>query len=340
MGVQLMRPAGSFKNALMEAGNEVVAPWPLEGRFKRITCDGPWDRWRIVDVLDLPTEGYVVGIPSMSTIGHFLASQCEGMRVHIDRTARVRGKVPGTGQWEVEWQRKEATGGQLRYRPELKDVPTEIGHGEFDAVVLAFEANKIMHGCKSGYKMTQPSATPYIQQKARKAKTCQLWNLMVAFDVELAMPWDAAHLDGHPSIAWVAVDSSKPQRARIPQCFMVFSTRSWANWKQWGKREVEDTLLQEFLWFLEEILGRRPPKPSFVLAGRWGNSTEVTLTNEVPHGEFPMRAVGFHEESAEAVWDASSRMGATGDWTRGFSVSDAYVAGHELATAMIAETTK
>ena len=77
---------------------------------------------------------------------------------------------------------------------------------------------------------------------------------MVAFDEELPMPWDAACIHGHPSIAWVAVDSSKPQRAKVPQCFMVFTTREWADWKQWGKREVEREFLQEFLHFLKQVL--------------------------------------------------------------------------------------
>jgi len=150
------------------------------------------------------------------------------------------------------------------------------------------------------------------------------------------MPWDAANIVGHPSLAWVAVDSSKPQRARVPQCFMVFSTREWANWKQWGKREVEKVLLDEFLHFLREILGRMPPKPSFVLSGRWGNNTETVLTGERPVGEYPMRALGFREKDAGVVWD-SQGMGATGDWTRGYSVSDAYAAGHELAVAILSE---
>jgi len=202
--------------------------------------------------------------------------------------------------------------------------------------VLAFEANKILRGCKSGYKMVQSSATPALKRSITgRAKTSQMWNLMVAFDSELPMPWDAATIEGHPSIAWVAVDSSKPQRAKTPQCFMVFSTQAWANWKQWGKREVEWELLQEFLAFLQQVLGQRPPKPSFVLAGRWGNNTETVLTGDRPIGEFPMRALGHHEGKAETVWDVGERMGATGDWTRGFSASDAYSAGVEMAESIL-----
>jgi predicted NAD/FAD-dependent oxidoreductase len=199
-------------------------------------------------------------------------------------------------------------------------------------VVLAFEANKIVRGCKSGYKMTQPSATPELRRQITgKARTSQMWNLMVAFDTELQIPWDAACVEGHPSIAWVANDSSKPQRAKVPQCFMVFSTQAWADWKQWGKKEVERDLLWEFLSFLECVIGHRPPKPSFVLSGRWGNNTETVLTGDRPRGEFPMRALHHHEAHARAVWDADGRMGATGDWTRGFSASDAFTAGVEMA---------
>merc|ERR1719343_613570 len=151
------------------------------------------------------------------------------------------------------------------------------------------------------------------------------------------MPWDAAVIDGHPAIAWVAVDSSKPQRAQKPQCFMVFSTIEWADWKQWGKREVERELLNEFLNFLQAVLGARPPKPCFVLSGRWGNNTETVLTRDQPQGEFPMRATGYHDGEAGVVWDCFQRMGATGDWTRGFSVSDAYAAGSELAASILSE---
>jgi hypothetical protein len=335
MGVQLLQPIPLLRAAL----EGVVEPWPSPGRFKQICCSGNWDKWQIDKVHDLATDGYVVGVPSMSAIGRHLAEQCKGLAIHIDRTAHVRGQDVHTGQWEVEWKREAATHGQLRYRPELANVPTQIDRDTFDAVVLAFEANKIVRGCKSGYKMVQPSATPMIRnQIAGRAKTSQIWNLMVAFSEELPMPWDAANIEGHRSLAWVAVDSSKPSRCRTPQCFMVFSTLEWANWKQWSQREVEHALLDEFLGFLQVVLRKRPPKPSFVLSGRWGNNTETVLTGDRPCGEFPMRALGHHEAPAAAVWDAKARMGATGDWTRGFSVNDAFTAGLEMATAVMSGT--
>eukprot|EP00928_Gymnodinium_smaydae_P015337 TRINITY_DN15661_c0_g1_i2.p1 TRINITY_DN15661_c0_g1~~TRINITY_DN15661_c0_g1_i2.p1 ORF type:complete len:378 (+),score=74.25 TRINITY_DN15661_c0_g1_i2:120-1136(+) len=161
MGVQLLQPSGPLCDVLEGA----VAPWPAPGRFKRLRCGAARGRngWQLLETLDLPTEDYVVGVPSMSRVGRHLAAQCQGLEIHLDRTAQVRGRDPDTGRWEVEWKRETATGGQLRYRPELADVPMEVGRGDFDAVVLAFEANKILRGCKSGYKMVQPSATPALR---------------------------------------------------------------------------------------------------------------------------------------------------------------------------------
>eukprot|EP00438_Fugacium_kawagutii_P010612 Skav227436 [mRNA] locus=scaffold203:245111:270429:+ [translate_table: standard] len=294
--VQLLKPAGKFAEELQG----VVQPWPLPGRFKSIRCEGNWQKWYVKETKD--------GLGG------------------VDRTARVQGRKASS--WAVSWSRAEANVGQLRYRPELAEGASEVTTRNFDAVVLAFEANKILQGCKSGYKMVPPSVTPTLRGKlSGKTKTSQIWNLMVAFDRELPMPWDAASIDGHGSLAWVAVNSSKPQRQRVPQCFMVFSTYQWAAWKQWSKKEVERVLLYDFMAFLADVLGSWPPEPSFVLSGRWGNNTEATSRRSC-------------KRAASPLWDGEDRMGATGsagrgDWARGFSVSDAYSAGQELAERML-----
>ena len=144
MGVQLLRPLGRFAEELQG----VVKPWPLPGRFKCITCKGDWNKWCIEKSEDLPVDGLVVGIPSMSAIGRHLASKCEGLEVHVDRTAQVQGRQRKTGKWSVMWSRAEANVGQIRYRPELAEGKSEASYRNFDAVVLAFEANKILQGAK------------------------------------------------------------------------------------------------------------------------------------------------------------------------------------------------
>ncbi|CAK8997660.1 unnamed protein product [Durusdinium trenchii] len=331
MGVQVLKPRGRFAEEL----EGVVKPWPRVGRFKRIRCTGDWRRWSIQGSEDLPTTDLVVGTPSMSAIGRHLAERCRSLEVHVDRTAQVQGRRKMTGQWSVMWSRAEANAGQLRYRPELAEGASEVSYRNFDAVVLAFEANKVLHGCKSGYKMVPSSVSPALRERlSGRTKTSQVWNLMVAFDRELPMPWDAAAITGHGSLAWVAVDSSKPDRQRVPQCFMIFSTKEWANWKQWSKKEVERVLLYDFMSFLSDTLGSWPPEPCFLLSGRWGNNTEAVLTGEVPEGDFPMRSLGHYEGVGSPLWDKDG-MGATGDWARGFSVNDAYSAGVELAEKML-----
>ena len=89
-------------------------------------------------------------------------------QVHGDRTARVCGRAE-SGKWIVEWGRAAATGGQARARPDLREA-VEVCGGEFDVVVLAFEAKKIASGCASGYKMVRPSATPHVSRSVRAVR--------------------------------------------------------------------------------------------------------------------------------------------------------------------------
>lgn len=332
MGVQLLRPEGPLAEALSSA--EIVQPWPEAGRFKRL---------RQKHSEDVNTCGLVVGVPSMSAIGRYLANQCgPGLEIHVDRTAHVRGWHRGS--WLVEWSRGEATKQQLGYRPELSEKKEDLsGHGSFDAVVLAYEANKVLRGCKSGYKMTQPSATPAIRHALGNVRTGQMWNLMVAFDdpLKAELPFDAAYVEGHPAIAWVANNSSKPGRCATPECWMVFSTREWADSWHWQKREVEKDLCAEFLGFLEQHLGRKPPRPSFVLAGRWGNNTERCIGEKrIAHEEFPERCLkgGTQGTELHPVWDAAEQFGAVGDWAGGHAVGDAYASGLALASSIAGDS--
>lgn len=331
MGVQLLRLQGPLAEAL--SSQEIVQPWPPAGRFKRL------HKKRSEDI---STGGLVVGIPSMSAIGRYLANACgEGLEIHVDRTAQVRGWYKDS--WQVEWSRGEPTRQQLGYRPELAEKKEELsGKGSFDAVVLAYEANKVLRGCKSGYKMTQSSATPTIRHALKEVRTGQMWNLMVAFDEPIGreLPFDAAYVEGHPAIAWVANNSSKPGRCAKPECWMVFSTREWADSWHWQKKDVERDLCNEFLGFLKEHLGRKTPQPSFVLAGRWGNNTEKCLgERESAYEEFPERCLngGAARTECPPVWDAAEQIGAVGDWARGHSVGDAYAAGLAMASSILGE---
>merc|ERR1711988_618327 len=92
-----------------------------------------------------PTDGLVVGVPSMSAVGHQLLAACgKDLELHTDRTARVAGSKGE--QWHVRWSRGRGNAGQIRTRPELAKPEAEQG-ADFDSVVLAYEANKVQKGC-------------------------------------------------------------------------------------------------------------------------------------------------------------------------------------------------
>lgn len=324
MGVQLLRPRGALAEAL---GGEGVAPWPEEGRLVELGVGpgGPAVSRR------LPTRGLVVGVPSMSAVGHRLLAACgQEVSVITDRTAWVGGARGD--QWHVQWGRAKGNAGQIRTRPELaKEVPDEGAN--FDAVVHAYEANKIRKGCATGYKAVPSSATTAISQALRGARTCQVWNLMIAFESPAApdLDWDAAFIKGHRALAWLANDSSKPMRSRVPDCWMAFSTLEWAQ-GGWSNKDVEVALVKEVCKLLGQLAGRSPPKVVFAQAGRWGNSTASCLSGAEPIGEFPARCLAQEEGPPPAVvWEPADGMGACGDWAAGFSVCDAFDAGVALA---------
>mmetsp|Transcript_54446 Transcript_54446/g.74420 ORF Transcript_54446/g.74420 Transcript_54446/m.74420 type:complete len:731 (-) Transcript_54446:238-2430(-) len=342
MGVQMFKPHGE----MVEAVKEVVAPWPAPGRFVELAAP-PTASAGIHITRRLPTEGLVVGVPTMSRVGRHLLERVQGidgakeaMEIHLDRTAVVHGKTT-QGEWLVRWGQGRANNSQLRTRPELQQRAAQE-QGAFDAVILAFEANKIKKGCGSGYKQVGSSSTPRITRALREVRTGQVWNLMLAFASPVGpLDWDAAVIVGNPTVAWMANDSSKPGRAVQPECWMAFSTIAWASKKRWSKREVEQQLREAVCGLLKRATGgRKLPRVVFTEAGRWGNST-LTCTNGVTSkAEFPARCLLLSEEKKEpappeSVWDRNEQMGACGDWAAGFSVSDAYASGVTLANEIL-----
>ncbi|CAK0891338.1 unnamed protein product [Prorocentrum cordatum] len=115
---------------------------------------------------------------------------------------------------------------------------------------------------------------------------------MIAFESPAApdLDWDAAFVKGHRALAWLANDSSKPMRSRVPDCWMAFSTLEWAQ-GGWTKHDVEAALVKEVCKLLGQLTGRSPPKVVFAQAGRWGNSTASCLSGAEPVGEFPARCL-------------------------------------------------
>lgn len=262
----------------------------------------------------------VVGCPSFGVIGRALAASCPGLVVHGDRTAHVVGRSRDTGKWQVEWSRAKATNGQSRARPDLQ-CGVEAEGGEFDVVLLAFEAKKISAGCASGYKMVRPSATTHVARTARTVRHHEQWALMIAFRGATNAPFDAADVSGHGVIQWAANNSSKPGRDTSSglECWVVHTSPAWAARAKWSRADVESHVSSAFCALLVAA-GAHVPPVAFCQSNRWGACTSAPRAPATPPGP---------------VWDDEEWMGACGDWAKGITVCDAYEAGIALGQRVL-----
>jgi len=228
--------------------------------------------------------------------------------VILDRSAEITSR--SLNQTQVMWKRSRPNRGQAVVRKSLNDGETNEQFGMFDAVVLAFEALKIVRGCKSGYKKARASATPYVRREAQKIKHHQIRVLMVAFERPLNVNFDGAELQNHRTIRWIANNSSKPNRPSGPECWVIHSTNEYGGAcerKRIPRHQIEKTLKRDFLSVLDRLGVQRTPRIAFTQVARWGACTSTVL-----------------DGTRECVWDAKNQLGACGDWCKQASPNDLY----------------
>lgn len=320
-GVQMMRLRGPLLQKLKKLN--LIEQWPKDPtRLRRFTFNFN------IDFSSSVIQGdFYVGVPRMSVAFRTLAeSGGPNLKIILDQSAEVTGRI--ANQVQVAWKRSSANRGQSIVRQDLKDGGTRRSDGMFDAVVLAFEALKIVRGCKSGYKKAMPSATPYLRKAAQKIQHHQIRVLMIAFAKPLNVNFDGAEIQSHSTIRWIANNSSKPNRPSGPQCWVVHSTSDFG----WNcernhihRNEVQRILKREFLIILQRIGVKHIPHVVFTQHARWGACTSTVL-----------------DGSRECVWDERNRTGGCGDWCKMSSsddlysrVCDAYESGLAMASKII-----
>jgi len=299
-GVQMLRLRGPMLEKMEEL--KLVKQWG-EGRIWKVNLSRGE-----VKTSKLDGEFYV-GVPRMSVAFRYLAESAgDNLKVILDRSAEVTSR--SMNQTQVMWKRSSPNRGQAMVRKSLNDGETNDQFGMFDAVVLAFEALKIVRGCKSGYKKARPSATPYLRKEAQKIRHHQIRVLMIAFHDPIDVNFDGAEIKGHRNIRWIANNSSKPDRPDGPQCWVVHSTVEYGGTcerKRIHRKEVERTLKKDFFWILRQLGVYRTPQVAFTQIARWGACTTTVLDGK-----------------RECVWDPQNRMGGCGDWCKANDVNDLY----------------
>jgi len=299
-GVQMLRLRGPLLEKMLEL--ELVKQW-APNRLRRFT-------FQRNEIKTSHMEGeFYVGVPRMSVaFRHLAESAGPNLKVILDRSAQVTSR--SMNKTQVMWKRHSANRGQAVVRKSLNDGETRDQCGMFDAVVLAFEALKIVKGCKSGYKKARPSATPYLRKEAKKIRHHQIRVLMIAFEEPIESHFDAAEIRAHKNIRWIANNSSKPDRPDGPQCWVVHSTVQYGGIcerQRIHRKEVERTLKKDFFAILRRVGIKYIPRVAFTQIARWGACTSTVL-----------------DGTRECVWDPQNRMGGCGDWCKANDINDLY----------------
>ncbi len=279
-----------YFTARSAAFRRVVEEWQGQGTVE------PWR----AELVDLSFEGALrevrpsakiegetawVGTPRMSTVLRTLVRALEE-----DGFARVRYSS------RVEALEARSSGWQLR----LEDGET-VRH---DTLVVAAPAPQAAELLTDAHRWSEDLTEIDLDP-------CHA--LLVAFENPLASGFDAAFVSGHPVVAWVARDASKPRRSRDGvDTWVLHTTPGWSrNVLEIPPGDLEETLVEA----LQSVLATdRAPELRQVHRWRYARASR-------PLGE-PSR------------WDPEARLGLCGDWCLAGRVEAAFESGLSLGRRM------
>ncbi len=255
----------------------VVAPWAMRTAVHEAGV------WRLRSGADHEPTRFV-GVPGMSAIGRALA---EGL--HVERYTTVSGIERSDSHWKLA----NSDGQAL---------------GAFDLVLVTAPAPQAASLLRT--------ASPQLATAAAQATMHPTWATMLVLAEEPDLPWDAAFVNGHPLLAWVSRDASKPGRSRAGS-WVVHATRAWSTSHLEDQREV---VARATTAALSELLGVRL-EPAFAAAHRWRYAIPDPVLGE------------------PALFDVASGIGAAGDWCGGPRVEGALLSGLRLAQRVLSRAT-
>jgi renalase len=185
------------------------------------------------------------------------------------------------------------------------DAPTV--HAGFDGVVLAIPPKAAQHLLRAA-----PAADWHAALDRVQVAPC--WTLTLAYPQAmqpgmhtLGPQWNVAR-STHHRIAWVARESSKPQRSPIER----WTVQANPDWSQEHRTDDPERVQAKMIKAFGEITGivALPTQARILL---WPQAQTVT-----PLG-------------TSHLWDAELGLGLCGDWCLGNRVEDAFLSGLELA---------
>jgi predicted NAD/FAD-dependent oxidoreductase len=181
--------------------------------------------------------------------------------------------------------------------------------GPFEAVVLTCPAPQAAE--------LLGEAHPKLAEVCANARILPCWSVLVAFDRPVDCDLDAAFVDDEV-LSWMARESSKPGRPRVPECWTLHAAPDWsAHHLERPPGAVAEMVLDRF----RKIVGGPGDTPVHLQAHRWRYARAA-------------QPVG----GGEPWIDCAGRIALAGDWLRGDRIEDAFLSGHatgsELARVM------
>jgi len=219
-----------------------------------------------------------VALPGMRSLGEHLARE-----VNVRYATTVRALVREGAQWQLS-----ADG----------DAPL----GRFDQVLVTAPAPQAQ-------ALLAPHAPAFAASLAGVAmQPCIA--LMAVLPMRPRVPWDAAFVNEHPVLSWVARNASKPGRAPH-ECWVAHATAAWS---AMHLEQQPSALVPGLLAALAGVLGA-PIEAVHAVAHRW---------------RFAIPEPGTSRGPGDAWFDGALGLGVGGDWCVGGRVEGALASGMAL----------
>ncbi len=219
-------------------------------------------------------------------------AMADGLDLRLDTTVfALDGDVDGG-----------AAGRAPRWRLHARDADGIATVDEtFDAVVAAMPA---------AAAAVLLAASPSLAERAAVARIEPCWALLAGFTEPIetgeSRVGDAAFVDGG-RLAWIARESSKPGR-RVGERWTVHAQSGWSvEHFDDDPEDIKAKLIRAF----QDATGTAE-QPVYATVMRWRH------------------ALARASLGCDFLWDPARRVGACGDWCRGYRVEDAWLSGTAL----------
>jgi predicted NAD/FAD-dependent oxidoreductase len=222
-----------------------------------------------------------VGVPGMNALAKHLA---DGLDVELG--VRVSALSFGAAGWSL-----------------VSDQP--LVDADHEIVIVAVPVEQALPLLAGSASQRAAAATVRMQP---------CWAVMLAFDYDLELPFDAAFLRGGP-VAWVSNNGSKPGRPAA-ECWVLHASPVWS------REHLDATpehVIEQLTAAFFDATGHKPVPATLALAHRWRYASP----------ENPL--------SVGCLWDAEHGLGVCGDWCHSARAEGAFLSGLQLAERILAE---